>query len=102
MTGEQLQALRDALGMDRVEFADLLGYTGTLRNNERRISRLEHSEEPVPLYIARLAWLIAMYVERTGAPPIWPEWPGYDYDHSPDPEPEGDRDAGSPRFRQCS
>ena len=57
MTGVHLKYIRERLGMRRQDFALLLGYTGTDRNNENRVKRLE-VEDQVPLYIGRLLWLI--------------------------------------------
>ena len=78
----------------------VVGYTGTDRNDETRIRRYENQCEkyPIPLYIARLAWLIdgVMASAREEPPELWPEmltddgtgidwpqWPGYDYSHEP-------------------
>lgn len=70
--------------MDRLQFARLLGYTGTDRNDVMRVRRLENGQQ-VPLYLARLAWLVATWSRRTGELPPFPDWSGYQFDHSPDP-----------------
>lgn len=85
MNGSELKQIRRGMRMERPEFARLIGYTGTDRNNALRVRRMEHSNEPVPLYIARLLWLIEMFTRRWGHLPDFPEWPGYDYEHNPDP-----------------
>lgn len=84
MTGSEMREIRRRLGMDRVRFARLVGYTGTDRNDIMRVRRYENSGQ-VPLYLARLVWLINMWHLRTDKLPLFPEWKGYDFDHSPDP-----------------
>jgi len=86
MTGAEMAQIRVSLGLDRVAFARLIGYTGTDRNDETRIRKYEHDKQQIPLYIARLAWLMLLRKDLTGRPPVFPEWPGYEYDHSPDPD----------------
>jgi hypothetical protein len=81
-----MRELRRRLGMDRLQLARVIGYTGTDRNDESRVKRLENAGEPVPLYIARLLWLIEDYAIVHGVLPTFPQWPGYDYDHTPDPQ----------------
>jgi hypothetical protein len=83
-----MRELRRRLGMDRLQLARMIGYTGTDRNNEMRVKRLENNGpgSPVPLYIARLLWLIELYWQDHDADlPDFPEWPGYEFDHTPDP-----------------
>jgi hypothetical protein len=83
-----MRLFRESLGLDCEAFAALIGYTGTAKNNERRVRRIEGGDEPVPLYIARLLWLVGEHLRLTTRLPVWPDWPGYDYDHSPDSEHE--------------
>lgn len=91
MKGEELRRIREHLKLDRVQFARLLGYTGTDRNDTMRIRKFENGRQQVPLYIARLAWLVLREFDGTGGDlPVFPEWPGYDYDHTPDHEMEDD------------
>lgn len=71
--------------MDRLQFARVIGYTGTDRNDIMRVRRHENGQQ-VPLYLARSIWMLAAWVRRTGMLPPFPEWPGYDYDHTPDPD----------------
>ena len=73
MTGEHLKYIRQQLGVGREDFALLLGYTGTDRNNENRVKRLE-AEDQVPLYIGRLLWLIWDIYEESGELPHWPDY----------------------------
>jgi hypothetical protein len=81
-----MREMRRRLKMHRHEFAALIGYTGTERNNDLRVKRLENAGEPVPLYIARLLWLIDLHNVRFGHLPAFPKWPGYEFDHTPDPQ----------------
>lgn len=91
MTGSEMREIRRRLKMDRATFAKLIGYTGLDRNNENRVKRLENAGDPVPLYIARLLWLIEVWVRNKNELPPFPDWPGYEFDHSPDPghKPQG-------------
>jgi hypothetical protein len=72
MTGDQLKHIRYKLGKGRHDFALLIGYTGSDRNNDLRVRRLE-AEDQVPLYIGRLAWIILEQYEETGDLPHWPD-----------------------------
>jgi hypothetical protein len=85
MKSQELKNLRRRLGLERLPFARLIGYTGTDRNDVMRVKQYEEKKQ-VPLYIARLVWLIAEYRRTTGRMPAFPDWQGYDYDHTPDPE----------------
>lgn len=95
MTGSDMREIRRRLHMDRVQFAKLIGYTGNDRNNESRVKRLENAGDPVPLYIARLLWLIEVYARRTGELPGFPDWPGYDHESVPDPGHKPEAEVGS-------
>jgi len=86
MDGKELARIRGTIGMDRVEFARLIGYTGTDSNNEFRLRKYEHGKFQIPLYIARLAWMILRHHDAHGEMPQFPDWPGYEFDHSPDPQ----------------
>lgn len=81
-----MREIRRKLRMERAEFARLIGYTGTDRNNESRVKRLENAGDPVPLYIARLLWLVELHIRHWKCLPIFPDWPDYEYDHTPDPQ----------------
>lgn len=97
MKGQDLKNLRQRMGLERLQFARMLGYTGTDRNDITRIRSYENGKKQVPLYIARLAWLIEkVLIAERGTPPIWqansadivgwPSWPGYEFQHTPDPQ----------------
>lgn len=79
-----MKAMRRGLRMNRIEFARLIGYTGTDRNDETRVKRHENSQR-IPLYIARLLWLLEHWRGETGELPTFPSWPGYEFEHTPDP-----------------
>lgn len=82
MQPNEFKAIREKLQMTRSEFAGFLGYTGSDATKKRRIRAFESGEE-IPLYIARLAWLIRRFtfdeiVMFDDANRIeWPDWPGY-------------------------
>lgn len=77
--------------MTRSAFAGFLGYTGSDATNKRRIRAFECGEAQIPLYIARLVWLIGCLRSEVENDPEelwpsmvdghgnihWPEWPGY-------------------------
>lgn len=85
MTGSEMKELRRRFKMNRIEFARLIGYTGTDRNDETRVKRHENSRL-IPLYLARLLHLVERWKLQHDALPEFPNWPGYDeFDHTPDP-----------------
>lgn len=98
MKGHEMREIRDRLQLDRLRFARLIGYTGTDRNDVMRIRKYENDRQQVPLYIARLVWLLDHWASEAiaiGCPPpeltpTFPEWPGYEFDHTPDHELEDD------------
>lgn len=94
MIGAELRQIRKHFGMDRFQFARLLGYTGTDRNNETRLRGYENGKFAVPLYIARLAWLIDRYRDLNGCLPQFPDWPGYDFESVPDPQHQKEKTDG--------
>ena len=85
MKSATLKSLRYRLGLTRLQFARLIGYTGTDRNDEMRIRKYETTVQP-PLHIARFAWLIEDFKEHHGFLPPFPLWEGYEYSHEPDPQ----------------
>lgn len=117
MNGIEFREIRKRLGLSEAEFAEELGYTGNERNNVTAIQRYERGKRQVPLYMARLAWLLDQInsltpIEKwTGFErfdlksddgvdigrgsrwlPEWPEWTGYEFKSVPDVEHE----EGSP------
>lgn len=97
MKAQEFKNIRQQLGLDRVAFARLIGYTGSDRNDETRIRKYERGgkESQVPLYIARLAWMLLRHHDRTGQLPVFPEWPGYVFKSEPDPQHQkGEEDHG--------
>lgn len=88
MTGQDFKNIRQRMGLERLAFARLLGFTGTDRNDITRIRQYEAGRDgrQVPLYIARLVWLLAAHQRRTGILPEFPGWPGYEVASTQDPE----------------
>jgi transcriptional regulator with XRE-family HTH domain len=86
MNGAELRKIREKMGLERLELARLIGYTGSDRNDIDRIKRYERDAKQVPLYIARLVWLLAAHQRRTSILPEFPGWPGYDFQSIPDPQ----------------
>jgi hypothetical protein len=95
MTGKELKALRYKLGMKKLEYGRMLGFLSTQHSLAVHMHRLENQRRPIPLYIARLAWLIDQVYEMNvtihrkipvdpQGLPAWPHWPRYTLD----PEPE--------------
>lgn len=76
MTGKEMREAREKLGCNRVEFARLIGFTGTDRNEETRIKRYENdkAEDGIPPYLERLIWLMKIWHRNTGE---LPPFPGY-------------------------
>jgi transcriptional regulator with XRE-family HTH domain len=85
MLGTDLREIRRLLRLDRLAFARLLGYTGTDRNDIMRVRKYENNRQQIPLYIARAAWMLAVWFRRTGELPPFPDWQGYNFEHSADP-----------------
>lgn len=82
MDGTEMKRLRQDMGLDRLQFARMIGYSGTDRNDDFRIRSYEGNKKQIPLYIARLVWLIHQI--RGYGPIEWPNWSGYDFYHLPD------------------
>jgi transcriptional regulator with XRE-family HTH domain len=97
MTGSEMREARRKLDLGRVEFARLLGYTGTDSNDETRIKQYENDRRPdgVPPYLARLIWLILIWHRNTGD---LPPFPGYKYQQIEDPSRERRRE----RAKKCT
>ena len=92
MHGSEMFEIRRRLRMDRVQFARLIGYTGTDRNDQMRVRRYENGVNQIPLYLARLVWLVALWSRRNSELPPFPAWPGYEYEHTPDSDHMADED----------
>lgn len=69
MSGKEFQRIRTDLGLSRDVFAMELGYEGSVNGNRNTIKRFETSERPVPLPVAKLAWMLSAH----GLPEVWPE-----------------------------
>lgn len=85
MQGSEMRDIRKRLGLDQLQFAREIGFTGTDRNDVTRIRKYENGKQQIPLYLARFVWLLDARYE--GPIPVkWPQWPGYEFDHTPDEE----------------
>ena len=101
MKGHEMRAIREeALEMTELELARAIGYTGTDLNDKTRIREYERGKKQIPLYIARLVWLMSTIAQEVERDPEeiwptcvnetgeidWPKWTGYEFDHLPDAE----------------
>lgn len=89
MNGFEFRSIRRRLDLTEADFAKELGYTGKGKNRINLIRDFEGGSKQVPLYIARLAWLLGQIKDPTrdkrGDPTYrdfdgrinWPDWPGY-------------------------
>lgn len=94
MQGAEMKVIRLRLNLSELGLARQIGYTGTDRNDATRIREYERDKKQIPLYIARLVWLIDLAVADSPSGLLhWPYWPGYDFDHAPDPDPDNLVDA---------
>jgi transcriptional regulator with XRE-family HTH domain len=67
LPGRELRRIRQHLDLTMDAMAIELGYEGNLSSNRTTMKRFETGERPLPLPVARLAWLLAKH----GVP----EWP---------------------------
>jgi transcriptional regulator with XRE-family HTH domain len=67
MTGQQLRAIRHALGLRACEMAAALGDQGNAKTRSEGQRRLEGGAKAITLAKARLAWFYARY----GVPEEW-------------------------------
>lgn len=67
MDRKEFRKIRERLGFSLDGWAIELGYEGTQRGNRTTIKRMESGERPIPMPVAKLAWLL----ERAGIP-TWP------------------------------
>lgn len=95
MKGDDMRQARAYLGnLDRYQFADLLGYTGSDKNNFTRIKSYENGKRRIPLYIARSVWLLMNFYSSHRQLPGFPYWPMYDDEYPPeDDQPRRSRRA---------
>lgn len=88
MNNNDFRRLRQEAGLNEADYAKLLGYTGNGKNRVNTIKEFESGKKQIPLYIARLAWLIGEWRAeqldqgfRDGAAmPRFPEWGGYNFE----------------------
>lgn len=88
VTPSEFRAVRNHLRLSEADFAAELGYGGSERNRKVLILQYERGKkQPIPSYIARLAYLIAEHFDvEDGHLPEWPE----SCAHNP-PKPNGDK-----------
>jgi hypothetical protein len=71
MTGSQLRAIRDLLGLSRLELALALGYQGKDRSNYELIAAMERGVKPIPPRTAMCAQFLldrkADFTENLGS-----------------------------------
>lgn len=67
LAAKEFRRIRVNLRLTPDAYAIELGYEGSESGNRNTIKRFEHGERPVPLPVAKLAWLLA----RHGLP-NWP------------------------------
>lgn len=90
MKGSEFRDIRMRLGLSEAAFATELGYTGKGKNRVNVIKAFESDHKRIPLYIARLAWLLDRVTEAYASDSDistevmamdgtvrWPDWPGY-------------------------
>lgn len=68
LSPEEFERIRKTLGLSLDGFAIELGYEGTKNGNRNTMLRFVRGRRPIPLPVAKLAWLM----ERNGTP-TWPE-----------------------------
>lgn len=68
LSGDEFRGIRKKLDLTTDAFAIELGYEGNQNGNRNTIRRFETNERPVPLPIAKLAWLLSEH----GLPTRWP------------------------------
>ena len=89
MKGDELKRIRYRLRLTKFKFGRLLGYTSKRLATISQVHSMERGRKPIPLYIARLAWLIHRFYEIDGETiPLLPDW---DYEIANEP---GESDAG--------
>jgi hypothetical protein len=68
MDGKAFRKIRQQLDLSMDSFAIELGYEGNLNSNRTTMKRFETGERPIPLPVAKLAWLLGQH----GIPSAWP------------------------------
>jgi transcriptional regulator with XRE-family HTH domain len=66
MSGRDMRDLRIALGMARVEFGQLLGFTGENRNIYSMVKRYEEGRRPISPTVERLILMLGWFKEDFG------------------------------------
>jgi len=68
MSKAEFRRIRQKLGLSLDEFAIELGYEGSRRTNNNTIRSYEDGRKPIPLRIAKLAYMFDIH----GLPDSWP------------------------------
>lgn len=66
MTPGRIEEIRTSLGMSRITFGELVGYTGEPRNIETTIKRFETGDREVPPIVERLLMLLLWFRDDHG------------------------------------
>ena len=61
MTGDELRAIRQQLGLTQWNMGRAFGYQGERRNVSTQIRQMESGKRPVPPLTARLAEMFKLY-----------------------------------------
>lgn len=72
MTGPELRAIREGLGLSLVGMGRALGYQGTRDTLNAQMHKYESEVRPIPPWIARLATMFSLH----GVPRQWRIAPG--------------------------
>jgi len=67
MTPNEFRNIRKKLNLTMDDFAIELGYEGTRTGNRNTIARFERNKRPIPLPVAKLAWMMELH-----GIPRWP------------------------------
>ena len=68
MTGIEMRAIRDELGLSAVQLGRAFGYAGGDATVATMISKYETGMRQIPIYLQRLLLMF----RRHGVPPLWP------------------------------
>lgn len=69
LPAREFRRIRQHLDLTMDSFAIELGYEGNLSSNRTTMKRFETGERPIPLAVAKLAWLLAQHGLPAGG---WP------------------------------
>ena len=61
MTGAELKAIRQSLGLSVISFGRALGYSGNDNTVNVQIRQFEGGTRPIPFWVARLSVMFDLY-----------------------------------------